>query len=151
MAHVQDEGKQGGGDTRTGFTHVLDATFVKATDSEVVLEMPISPAHHQPMGIVHGGVYCALVETACSVGANLAVQAAGLLVVGVDNHTSFLKAQRAGTLRTTARPLVRGKRTQLWEANVTNEQGELVATGRVRLICIEAGSNLAGQGAKMAP
>jgi 1,4-dihydroxy-2-naphthoyl-CoA hydrolase len=118
-----------------GFNQALALTFVSTRADEVIVEMPISAQHHQPMGIVHGGVYCALVETVCSVGANLYAQQHGRLVVGVDNHTSFLRAQRSGTLRVTGRPL----------ANVENDQGELVATGRVRLVSIEAGSSLAGE------
>lgn len=132
-----------------GFNQALNLTFVRTSEDEVVAQMPITSHHHQPMGIVHGGVYCALVETVCSVGGYLASQAAGRLVVGVDNHTSFLKAQRTGVLTVTGKPLVKGKRTQLWEANITNEAGELVATGRVRLICLEAGSNVAGEAAAM--
>jgi uncharacterized protein (TIGR00369 family) len=131
----------------SSFTQHIDLRFVSTNANEVVADLPISKHHHQPMGIVHGGVYCALVETVCSVGANLAAQ--GMLVVGVDNHTSFLRAQRTGTLRATARPLVRGRRTQLWEANIHNEAGELVATGRVRLVALEQGSNLAGEPAAM--
>ncbi len=132
-----------------GFNQALNLTFVRTSEDEVVAEMPISPHHHQPMGIVHGGVYCALVETVCSVGGYLASVSSGRLVVGVDNHTSFLKAQRTGVLTVTGKPLVKGKRTQLWEANITNQAGELVATGRVRLICLEAGSNVAGEAAAM--
>jgi 1,4-dihydroxy-2-naphthoyl-CoA hydrolase len=128
-----------------GFNQALALTFVSMRADEVIVEMPIGPHHHQPMGIVHGGVYCALVETVCSVGANLYAQQHNRLVVGVDNHTSFLRAQRSGTLRVTGRPLVQGKRTQLWEANVENDKGELVATGRVRLVSVEAGSSLAGE------
>ncbi|MFT3923569.1 MAG: PaaI family thioesterase [Myxococcales bacterium] len=130
-----------------GFNQALNLKFLSADANEVVAELPISPQHHQPMGIVHGGVYCAMVETVCSVGGHLA--SGGMMVVGVDNHTSFLKAQRAGTLRATARALVRGRRTQLWEANIVNLEGELVATGRVRLICIEPGAKLAGEAAAM--
>jgi uncharacterized protein (TIGR00369 family) len=66
-------------------------------------------------------------------------------IVGADNHTSFLKATRSGTLRAVARPLSVGKRTQLWETNIENEQGELVATGRVRLMVVAAGKMLAGE------
>jgi uncharacterized protein (TIGR00369 family) len=131
-----------------GWNKELGLDFKAASGSEVVVEMVVEEKHHQPMGIVHGGVYCALVETVCSVGAYLAVQQHGLLVVGVDNQTSFLKATRAGVLRTTGKPLVVGRRTQLWEARVENEAGELVATGRVRLLCIPAGSSLAGEGAQ---
>ncbi len=130
-----------------GWNKELGIAFIAASGEEVVLEIVASERHQQPMGIVHGGVYCALVETACSVGGHLAAQAYGRLVVGVDNHTSFLKATRTGKLRTTARPVVTGGRTQLWEANIENEAGERVATGRVRLLCIDPGSKLAGEGA----
>ncbi len=132
-----------------GFNQALNLKFIRTSGDEVVAELTISPQHHQPMGIVHGGVYCAMVETVCSVGGYLASVASGRLVVGVDNHTSFLKAQRTGVLTATGKPLVKGRRTQLWEANITNEAGELVATGRVRLVCLEQGSNIAGQAAAM--
>src|SRR5688500_12906390 len=90
------------GPAHSGWNRMMDVSFVRSSDSEVVLEMPISEVHLQPMGIVHGGVYCGLVETACSVGGFLAANKLGLMVVGVDNHTSFLRANRAGTLTTTA-------------------------------------------------
>ncbi len=101
--------------------------------------------HLQPHGIVHGGVYAGLVETVASVGAALNVMAHGLTAVGLENHTSFLRAVREGTLRATARPLTRGRRTQVWEATVTDSAGRVAATGRVRLLCLEAGADLAGE------
>jgi 1,4-dihydroxy-2-naphthoyl-CoA hydrolase len=127
-----------------GLNKLIDLTLITVSEQEVVAELPVSPKHHQPMGIVHGGVYCAIVETVCSVGAFTHSSKRGNFVVGVDNHTSFLKATRTGTLRAVARPLTVGRRTQLWEAEVRNEQGELVATGRVRLIAVEAETKLAG-------
>jgi len=130
-----------------GWNKELGLDFISATGDEVVADIVATEKHQQPMGIIHGGVYCALVETTCSVGGHLAAAQYGKLVVGVDNHTSFLKATRTGKLRTTARPIVKGRRTQLWEATVQNESGEIVATGRVRLICLDIGSNLAGEAA----
>ncbi len=127
-----------------GLSKLIDLKLVSVSEQEVVAELPVSPKHHQPMGIVHGGVYCAIVETVCSVGGFMHASKRGNYVVGVDNHTSFLKATRTGTLRAVARPLSVGRRTQLWEAEIKNEKGELVATGRVRLIAVEAESNLAG-------
>jgi uncharacterized protein (TIGR00369 family) len=126
-----------------GFNAMLGLTLLECSALKVVAELIVSERHHQPWGIVHGGVYCAVVETVCSLGAQLAQ--AGGLVVGVDNHTSFLKATRSGTLRATARPLAVNKRTQLWEANIENEQTELVASGRVRLMVVAAGARLAGE------
>lgn len=130
-----------------GFTQLIDLRFVSIAESEVVAELPVSPKHYQPMGIVHGGVYCGMVETVCSVGAHVHASKLGLMVVGVDNQTSFLRATRSGTLRASARPLAVGRRTQLWEASVHDEKNRLVATGRVRLICLPPEQNLAGQAA----
>jgi uncharacterized protein (TIGR00369 family) len=107
--------------------------------------MEIGPHHHQPYGIVHGGVHSGLIEAITSVGAALAALARGQSVVGLENHTSFLNAVRKGKLLATARPLMRGRRTQVWEATVTDAEGRSVATGRVRFLSLEAGASLAGE------
>lgn len=119
--------------------------FVRATADEVIAELEIGPQHHQAYGIVHGGVLCGLIETVASVGAALAAMPRGHSVVGLENSTSFLTAMREGKLRATARPLTRGRRTQVWEATVTDAQGRAAASGRVRLLALEAGADLAGE------
>ncbi|HXW14328.1 MAG TPA: PaaI family thioesterase, partial [Terriglobia bacterium] len=96
-------------------------------------------------GIVHGGVHSGVIETIASVGAALDAMTRGQSVVGLENHTSFLLAVRKGKLQATARPLMRGRRTQVWEASVTDDAGRTVATGRVRFIALEAGAALAGE------
>jgi len=128
-----------------GFNSALGIQQVKVESQRVTAEIAIGAHHHQPWGIVHGGVYCAIVETLCSLGGQNALKPGSGFIVGVDNHTSFLKATRSGTLRAEARPLSVGGRTQLWEANIENEQGELVATGRVRLMVVPPGKPLAGE------
>ncbi len=119
--------------------------FVRATGDEVVAEMEIGPQHHQPYGIVHGGVHSGLIEAVTSVGAALAALPRGQSVVGLENHTSFLNAVREGKLRATARPLMRGRRTQVWEGTITDADGRTVASGRVRFLALEAGASLAGE------
>jgi 1,4-dihydroxy-2-naphthoyl-CoA hydrolase len=119
--------------------------FVRATADEVIAELEIGPQHHQAYGIVHGGVLCGLIETVASVGAALAAMPRGHSVVGLENSTSFLTAMRAGKLRATARPLTRGRRTQVWEATVTDAEGRAAASGRVRLLALESGAALAGE------
>jgi len=116
----------------------LDMNIVSATSSEVVLRWTVSSKHLQPHGIVHGGVYCSAIETACSIGASLsaAERVPGGSAVGLENHTSFIRAAREGTLTATARPLTRGRTTQVWECEVKDEQGRVTASGRVRLLCV---------------
>jgi 1,4-dihydroxy-2-naphthoyl-CoA hydrolase len=128
---------------RGGFNTALGLTVVSASYEEVVGEIVLGPQHHQPYGIVHGGVYAAMVETLASVGAALNLAALGLHAVGLDNNTSFLKAVRCGTLLGIGRPLSRGRRTQVWEVLVSCSD-ELVAVGRVRLLGVEHGANVAG-------
>jgi 1,4-dihydroxy-2-naphthoyl-CoA hydrolase len=129
---------------RGGFNTALGLHFVSASYDEIVAEIELGPQHQQPYGLVHGGVYAAMVETLASVGAALNLGALGLHTVGLDNNTSFLKAVRTGTLIGTARPLARGRRTQVWEVSIHCE-GELVAAGRVRLLAVEHGTTVAGE------
>lgn len=124
--------------TFESLSSALGFQLVSATRDEVVMEWEVGPQHHQPMGIVHGGVYCAAIESVCSIGATLdATERFGRSAVGLENHTSFIRAVRSGKLRAVATPITRGSSTQVWEAKVTNDAGELVATGRVRLYCLE--------------
>jgi uncharacterized protein (TIGR00369 family) len=78
-------------------------------------------------------------------GAAMAAAPRGQSVVGVENHTSFVHAVRTGRITVTARPLTRGRRSHLWQAEVRTDDGTLVATGRVRLLTLDPGSSLAGQ------
>ncbi len=128
-----------------GFNRAMGLTLVRATRDEVVGSWKVGPQHHQPYGIVHGGVYSGLIEALCSMGAAIDAMARGQSVVGLENHTSFLRAVREGTLTCTATPVTRGRRSQVWRAEVRDESQRLVATGTVRLICLDPDSQLAGE------
>jgi len=128
-----------------GFNNALGLEFTKATMDEYVAEIEITDSHLQPYGLVHGGVYAGMIETLCSTGAALAVWGENKNTVGLENNTSFLRAVRGGSLRCTARPLILGKRSHVWEANIHDDQGRLVATGRVRLMVLKPGASVAGK------
>lgn len=124
---------------RAGYAQAMGVTFVSATKDEVRAQMVVGPQHLQPQGLVNGGVLCGLVESVGSVGGALHV-ADGKFVVGVENHTSFLRPVRSGTLLAVARPIHIGARSQLWQTDILDEAGKLVATGRLRLMTVDAGS-----------
>jgi uncharacterized protein (TIGR00369 family) len=115
-----------------GLDSLLGIEIVEASSSKVVLGFDVVPALHQPFGILHGGVHCAAVESAASMGAALWFGDRGT-VVGVSNHTDFLRAVREGRLTATAEPIHRGGLQQLWLVNITDTDGRLVARGEVRL------------------
>ncbi len=128
-----------------GWNTAMGLRFTHATTEACTAELEVGPQHLQPYGIVHGGVHAGIIEAACSTGAAIVAMGRGQSVVGLENATSFVAAARGGTLRVTATPVTRGRRTQVWQATVTDAAGKTLATGRVRLLCLEAGTALAGQ------
>ena len=120
------------GELERGFIKLVGIRVEQATGDRVVLTCPVTPDLHQPFGLVHGGVYATLAETAASVGGSLWFGDRGK-VVGVSNHTDFLRAVRSGELRAEATPLSRGRTTQLWQVEISDDRGRLVAHAKVRL------------------
>jgi uncharacterized protein (TIGR00369 family) len=142
---VNDDSHTRAARTIGGLDLALGIRLVRSGPDEVVLEYDVDDRHRQPYGIVHGGMHCTVVETACSLGAAIAAAPRGQSLVGVENHTSFIHAVRAGRVTVTAHPLTRGRRSQLWQADVRTADGTLVASGRVRLLALDTGAPLAGE------
>ena len=136
---------------RAGWEAAMGFEYVSMSRDEVVVRYDVAAIHRQPYGIVHGGVHCGVIEAVCSTGAAMDAMARGQSVVGLENHTSFVRAVRSGTITVTATPVTRGRRVQLWEATCRTDDGKVVATGRVRLLCLEAGSDLAGETVRTTP
>jgi uncharacterized protein (TIGR00369 family) len=129
-----------------GWLQAMGITITRATQDEVRAEMTVGQEHLQGYGIVHGGVHCGLIETLASIGAALFALPNGQSVVGLENNTSFVRAVRAGAkLHAVSTPITRGRRTQVWEARVLDDDERIVAIGRVRLLCIETDQPLAGE------
>ena len=129
-----------------GWVQAMGITITLATKDEVRAELTVGQEHLQGYGIVHGGVHCGIIETLSSMGAYLFARERGQHVVGLENNTSFIRAVRAGAkLRAVATPVTRGRQTQVWQADVIDEQDRVVATGRVRLLCLAPDQSLAGE------
>ena len=131
---------------REGWPEAMGMRITFATKDEVRAELTVGPQHVQALGIVHGGVHCGVIETLASIGAYLVARERGQHVVGLENNTSFVRAVRAGAkLRAVATPVTRGRQTQVWRADVLDDEDRIVATGRVRLLCLQADESLAGE------
>lgn len=129
-------------DTQRGWTKAMDLQFLTASDEEISVAWTVAEQHLQPFGLVHGGVHAGVIETLCSIGAALSAYKRGHkgTVVGLENHTSFIRGVGIGTkLRASAVPVTRGRTTQVWDAKVTDEQGQVVAQGSVRLLVVAEG------------
>lgn len=118
------------------FVEYLGLDLREVTGDRVVATWAAGPRHHQPYGIVHGGVHCSVVETLGSLGAAHWVWARDpeAKVVGVNNNTDFFRAVTEGAMTSTGVPLHQGRLQQLWLIEThTDADGRLVARGQVRL------------------
>jgi 1,4-dihydroxy-2-naphthoyl-CoA hydrolase len=121
-------------DLGKGFDNELGLRYIDVTPEGGRVELDIHDKLLQPWGIVHGGVYCSIVESLASVSAQVWLTANGEgHVVGVNNNTDFLRAISSGTVTAVSTPIHRGRRQQLWLITVTDDNDRLVARGQVRL------------------
>ena len=128
-----------------GYDRSIGLRFVSATADELVAELRVADRHLQPYGLVHGGVLSGMIESVCSTAAALDVFGKGESAVGLENNISFLRAVRSGVLRCIARPVVRGRRSHVWEGQIHDGDGRLVASGRVRMLVLEPGASVDGE------
>jgi uncharacterized protein (TIGR00369 family) len=124
----------------SGFTGLMGLEIDEVSPTRVTAHLEVTEKHLQPYGLVHGGVYAAIAETVASIGAMVAAAAdgSGRGAVGLENHTSFLRASRAGQ-RIEAEAVARhaGSRVHQWEVTMRNAQdGRELATSTVRLLLL---------------
>jgi len=118
---------------------LIDPRLDELTASRVTGSIAADARHHQPWGIVHGGLYTAAIETFATLGAYEAVKDLGQQAVGVHNATDFLRPHRSGRLEVLATAIQQGRTQQLWQVEIRRaDDRKLVARGQVRLQNIEA-------------
>ena len=94
-----------------------------------VVEVDVSERLFQHAGIVHGGIYVLLAESAASVAAAYTVDVTRYRVAGQEISASHVRPATAGVLRASARPVHTG-RTQLVYAIDVENDGKLVSVCR---------------------
>ena len=122
----------------SAFIQLLGLRFEEVGIERVIASFEVGRDHHQPWGIVHGGVLTAVIESVSSIGAYQAVKDRDQGAVGVNNVTDFLRPHQQGKLHVVAEPLHQGKSQQLWQAVITRGDGKTFARGEFRLQNIAA-------------
>lgn len=108
----------------------LGIEFVKVGDDFIVGRVPVDARTHQPFGLLHGGVSVVLAETLGSCGAAYS-SPVGHQAVGLDINANHLRGVKSGWVIGTARPIHRGRTTQVWQIDLRNEADEMVCTSRL--------------------
>lgn len=116
------------------FERGLGLVITSATYDRVVGIVHLDPERHtQPWGIIHGGVYCSIIESLASIGAALNVMPEQT-AAGIENQTSFLRSISGGPVEGVATPVQRGRQMHLWQVEIRDDQKRMLAHGRVRLV-----------------
>ena len=113
---------------------LLEIEFEEVGPTRVAGSIAADERHHQPWGVVHGGLYTTAIESFATTGAVEAVKDQDMQAVGVSNMTDFLRPHRSGRLAVVATPIQQGRTQQLWLVEIRRpEDQKLVARGQVRL------------------
>lgn len=122
------------------FLGVLGATFHDEGPGTLACTVPVRDALKQPMGIVHGGIYCAIAETLASMGAarEVGLTAGGgdappLAVMGQQNNTTFLRPVSDGHIRAVAVCRHRGRTSQVWQIDMYDSADRLCSVAQVTM------------------
>lgn len=104
------------------------------TDTTVRGHADLGEDQHTPWGVVHGGVYATIVESAASIGASHAVADRGEFAVGVHNATDFFRPSTGCRATVEAEALHQGRTQQLWQVVITDAgTGKVLARGQLRV------------------
>ena len=91
-----------------------------------IFEMEADERHHNPMGTMHGGIYCDLADAAMGF-AYAATLAEGETFTTIELKINFLGAVRKATLTAEARVVKAGSTLGYVECEVKDQTGKLVA------------------------
>jgi uncharacterized protein (TIGR00369 family) len=91
-----------------------------------VFEMEADERHHNPMGTLHGGIFCDLADAAMGY-AYAATLGEGEAFTTVELKINFLRAVRRATLTAEARVVRAGSAVGYVECDVKDQTGKLVA------------------------
>lgn len=108
----------------------LGIEVVRVEPDEVEMRMSAGRAVQAPNGFLHGGAVAALADTACGYATvrNLPEGAAGFTTI--ELKCNFVGTATEGHVTCVARPVHRGRNTQVWDAEVRCSKGKVIAVFR---------------------
>lgn len=119
-----------------GAAELLDIEITEMSGDRVIATMPVTEKHHQPFGVLHGGVSVVLAESVASIGAYLAAPD-GYVAMGIEINANHIRAVRDGTLTATATPVHRGRSTHVWQVEIKSENDKLICVSRCTLAIVK--------------
>ncbi len=99
--------------------------------------MPVDHRTVQPAGLLHGGASVALAESIGTIGAYLTVDPEQFDCVGIEVNANHVRSKKEGLVTGTARPVYRGRTSQVWDIRIEDEQQRLVCISRLTVAVVK--------------
>ncbi len=109
---------------------LLDIRYEALTDDSLEATMPVDHRTHQPFGLLHGGASVVLAETLGSMAGYLCTEGEQK-VVGLEINANHIRAVRNGRVRGVCKAIHTGRRSQVWQIEIFDEEGRLCCTSRL--------------------
>ena len=103
--------------------------FIKGT-------MPADARTFQPFGVVHGGANVVLAESLGSIAGAHVIDLATAKCLGQEVSATHLRPVSSGLVTGTARPIHLGRRSQVWEIRLEDDQGKLSCISKLTLAIV---------------
>lgn len=117
-------------------TH-LGIEFTEIGADFIVARMPVDSRTVQPDRILHGGASVALAETLGSVGGSMCVDRAQFQIVGQEINANHLRPATSGHVYGRAAPIHLGRRSQVWNIEIRDDNKRLICVSRLTIAVIE--------------
>jgi 1,4-dihydroxy-2-naphthoyl-CoA hydrolase len=102
----------------------------------VTSSMPVDERTMQLYGRLHGGASVALAESVGSLAANLTLDPAKEIAVGLEINANHVRPVKGGKVFGTARPEALGRTNQIWSIRIVDDQDRLVCISRLTMAVI---------------
>ena len=110
--------------------------ITEVNDRQVCGKIPVDHRTMQPLGLLHGGASVALAETLGSIAGNMKVNSDVEMAVGIEINANHIKSVKKGWVHGKATPLKIGRRIQVWEIKIANDDDELISVSRLTLAVV---------------
>ncbi|MFM1877302.1 MAG: hypothetical protein RLZZ241_168 [Bacteroidota bacterium] len=114
----------------------LQIEYIDVGENFLLARMPVTPKVHQPDGILHGGASVALAESVASAASYIFVDAQKFAIRGIEISANHVRSVVSGYVFARATILHKGRTTQLWEIQITDEQNKLVSHCKLTTLAI---------------
>lgn len=101
--------------------------------------MPVDHRTVQYYRMLHGGASVALAETLASCASCVHIDMDKQIVVGLEINANHVRGvgEGEGKVHGEAKPLHLGRRTQVWNIEIRNDEGKLVCTSRCTIAAVD--------------